>query len=202
MVRLARVAVAIGLLAACGGGGGGSSSPPAESQTTSTTTTNPRAAEIDLSQPIPAGSLHGTPRPPLENTGDDYVAIFESLTRNFRWLTENPDVEVLDELFVAGTPTYDLQADLFHELLKNRWRAADDGYRLDSVEVAEATPEYIALRVSDTIDFEQIVDSDGDRVGSGVVRGTEDFVITLAPNAQGRWLIASVAAGDQTTVEL
>ncbi len=75
VARLFAVAL-VGVLAACSGGsggGGGKASP-----TTSPPTTAPPAT-IDLSKPIPGGSLHGTPRPPLENTGTDYVAIFKSL---------------------------------------------------------------------------------------------------------------------------
>ncbi len=65
VARLLAVAL-VGVLAACSGGsggGGGKASPK-----TSPSTTAPPAT-IDLSKPIPGGSLHGTPRPPLENTG-------------------------------------------------------------------------------------------------------------------------------------
>ena len=68
VARLFAVAL-VGVLAACSGGsggGGGKASPK-----TSPSTTAPPAT-IDLSKPIPGGSLHGTPRPPLENTGTDY----------------------------------------------------------------------------------------------------------------------------------
>ncbi len=57
-----------------------------------TTTAKPKVVRIDLSKPIPGGSLHGTPRPTLENTGTDYVAIFKSLDAQLRWQSENPDV--------------------------------------------------------------------------------------------------------------
>ena len=73
-------------------------------RSTERTTTTAAVNRIDLSQPIPGGSLHGTPRPPLENTGDDYVAIFESLVANLRWLSENPDPALISEIFVPGTP--------------------------------------------------------------------------------------------------
>ena len=65
VARLLAVAL-VGVLAACSGGsggGGGKASPK-----TSPSTTAPPAT-INLSKPIPGGSLHGTPRPPLENTG-------------------------------------------------------------------------------------------------------------------------------------
>ncbi|HEY3096085.1 MAG TPA: hypothetical protein VGK05_04555, partial [Acidimicrobiia bacterium] len=91
-------------------------------------------ATIDLSKPIPGGSLHGTPRPPLENTGTDYVAILRSLIGNFRWLTENPDPAVISELYVPGTEDHDAWVAAFQDLASRGWRAADDDYYVVSVE--------------------------------------------------------------------
>ncbi|HMF03566.1 MAG TPA: hypothetical protein VKH17_02040, partial [Acidimicrobiia bacterium] len=66
----------MGALVACSGGSGGGDrrSSPATGASTSAP-----PATIDLSRPIPGGFLHGTPRPPLENTGTDYVAILTSI---------------------------------------------------------------------------------------------------------------------------
>src|SRR5512132_1831057 len=105
VARLFAIAL-VGVLVACSGGsggGGGKASP-----TTAPSTTAPPAT-IDLSKPIPGGSLHGTPRPPLANTGTDYVAILKSITANFRWLTENPDVSLLQDLYAPGTETFAFQ---------------------------------------------------------------------------------------------
>src|SRR5262245_663185 len=90
----------LGVLAACSGGTseGRHVSPP----TTAPPTSAPPPT-IDLSRPIPGGSLHGTPRPPLENTGTDYVAIFKSLDAGIRWLAENPDPRLVSDLYVPGT---------------------------------------------------------------------------------------------------
>src|SRR6266540_32256 len=111
------------LLAACSGGsdaGGGKASAKTSAPASSTP-----PPTIDLSKPIPGGSLHGTPRPPLENTGTDYVAIVMSITGNFRWLTENPDPALISDLYVPGTHIHDLQQDVFRRLVQNGWRAAD-----------------------------------------------------------------------------
>ena len=122
----------VAVLVACSGGSGGGdkasprTSPPSSSSPPPT---------IDLSKPIPGGSLHGTPRPPLENTGTDYVAIFKSLTANFRWLTENPNPSVLAELFVPGTPPHDQRASAYQYLVANGYRWADEGYQLLDVRV-------------------------------------------------------------------
>jgi hypothetical protein len=116
---------AAAVLVACSGGsgsGGGKASP----KTSLPSSTTPPAT-IDLSRPIPGGSLHGTPRPPLENTGTNYVAILKSLTGNFRWLTENPDLNALADLYVPDTETYNFQASFFAALVQNGWRAPTMG---------------------------------------------------------------------------
>src|SRR5207247_8795960 len=93
VTRSLLIALVAVLVACSGGSGGGGTASPKTSPPSSSTP----PATIDLSKPIPGGSLHGTPRPPLENTGTDYVAIFKSLDGNLRWLSENPDPSVLPE---------------------------------------------------------------------------------------------------------
>src|SRR5438128_7352062 len=95
----------VAVLVACSGGSGGSGEK-ASPRTSPPSSSNPPPT-IDLSKPIPGGSLHGTPRPPLENTGADYVAIFKSLIGSFRWLTENPDASVVSDIYAPGTAEHD-----------------------------------------------------------------------------------------------
>src|SRR5512132_563696 len=124
VARLFAIAL-VGVLVACSGGsggGGGKASP-----TTAPSTTAPPAT-IDLSKPIPGGSLHGTPRPPLENTGTDYVAILKSLLGNFRWLTENPGAAVVSYIYAPGTAEHDAGVRNVQYLVDRGWRAADDSY--------------------------------------------------------------------------
>src|ERR671911_2797732 len=105
----------LGVLVACSGGSG-SSERGGSAKTPSAPTTAPPAT-IDLSKPIPGGSLHGTPRPPLENTGTDYVAIFKSLDANLRWLSENPDPGLISDLYVPGTPGHDTRVPAYQYLV-------------------------------------------------------------------------------------
>src|SRR5512132_3941385 len=142
VARLFAVAL-VGVLVACsdgsGRGGGGKASPKSAPSTTAP------PATIDLSKPIPGASLHGTPRPPLENTGTDYVAIFRSLTANFRWLTENPNPSLLSELFVPGTPPHDQRVSAYQYLVDNGYRWADEGYQLLDVQVVDAKSDAVSL---------------------------------------------------------
>jgi hypothetical protein len=198
------VGASVALLVGCGGGGDDESADGPSSTTRSEpTSTTAAPATIDLSQPIPGGSLHGTPRPPLENTGDDYVAIVESLIANFRWLTENPDPEIVPELYVPGTGDHDGHVGTFTELVANGWRAADDGYYVVSVEVVDATPAAVSLRVTDTMEFERIVDETGQQVGEGRPRSptTRTWNVLLTPDTD-RWRIADWAEADGGTVLL
>jgi hypothetical protein len=178
------------VLVACSSGSGGGDRKT--SKTTAAPTTTP-AATIDLSKPIPGGSLHGTPRPPLENTGTDYVAILKSLTANFRWLTENPDVAALQELYVPGTETYTFQESFFSALTRDGLRGADDGYRLLTAEVIDAQQQVVVLRVRDEFTFERVVDSQGNQVGEGRARNptVKTWNVTLTPDVAGHWRVAS-----------
>src|SRR6266542_5217215 len=131
VARWLAVAV-LGVLVACSsgsGGGGGKASPKTSPPSSSTP-----PATIDLSKPIPGGSLHGTPRPPLENTGTDYLAITRSLIGNFRWLTENPDAALVSDLYVPGTAEHDAGVTNIQFLVDRGWRAADEAYFIVSIE--------------------------------------------------------------------
>ncbi len=192
-------------LAGCSGGGGGGSETqrdePGRSAERPSTTAAP--ARIDLSQPIPGGSLHGTPRPPLENTGDDYVAIFESLDGNLRWLYENPDTSVVSEIYVPGTAEHEAGVQNFQYLTDRGWRAADDGYRLVSVEVRDAQPGVATLRVVDEFASERVVDALGKQVGDTKQHSApQDWIVTLVPDSAGRWRIADWAPAEDQEVEL
>jgi hypothetical protein len=182
------------LVAACSSGSGESGQRP--KPTESPTTAPP--ATIDLSKPIPGGSLHGTPRPPLENTGDDYVAIFESLVGNLRWVSENPDVAVIPELFVPGTPGYDARVPAYTNLMDRGYRYADEGYHLISVDLASSQPEVVSLRVVHQLDFERVVDGNGEQIGEIRRHGPPEETVALLSISDGRWRIASWTSTNQT----
>ncbi len=165
--------------------------------------TTPPAPTIDLSKPIPGGSLHGTPRPPLENTGDDYVAITKSLIANVRWLTENPDPAVVSEIWVPGTELHDSRISSSQYLVDNSYRWGDEDYQLRVVEVVDVRPDIVAVRVTDWMRVERLVDSDGDDVGvKPRVPEEKIWNVLLAIDAEGRWRIAgwSPSGGGSVTL--
>jgi hypothetical protein len=192
VARLFAIAL-VGVLVACSGGsggGGGKASPK-----TSPSTAAPPAT-IDLSKPIPGGSLHGTPRPPLENTGTDYVAIFKSLDVYLRWLSENPDLSVIPQLFVPGTPGHDARIPGYQYLTDNGYRFADEGYHLISVDVVDVQPDAVSLRVVQQLAFERVVDRNGQQIGELKQHGpAENTNVLLAPS-DGRWRVASWTSAD------
>jgi hypothetical protein len=198
VARLFAVAV-VGVLVACSGGsggGGGKASP----KTAPSTTAPP--ATIDLSKPIPGGSLHGTPRPPLENTGTDYAAITRSLIGNLRWISENPDPTLISEVFVPGTPGHDERAAAYRYLVDNGYRWADEGYRLISVDLVDAKPDVVSVRVTQELTFERIVDGAGNQVGqtrSHSGRETLNYVLALS---DGGWRIAGGNTSTDSVVQL
>jgi hypothetical protein len=198
VARLFAVAL-VGVLVACSGGsggGGGKASP----KTAPSTTAPP--ATIDLSKPIPGGSLHGTPRPPLENTGTDYAAITRSLIGNLRWISENPDPTLISEVFVPGTPGHDERAAAYRYLVDNGYSWADEGYRLISIDLVDAKPDVVSVRVTQELAFERIVDGAGNQVGQ--IRShsgpeTLNYVLALS---DGGWRIAGGNTSTDSVVQL
>jgi hypothetical protein len=199
VARWLSVALLAGLVACSGGSGGERSTPP---KTTAAPTTTPPAT-IDLSKPIPGGSLHGTPRPPLENTGADYVAIFKSLIANQRWISENPTTSAISDVYVPGTPAHDARVSAYQYLVDNGYRWADEGYQLISVVVISSLPDAVTLRVVQQFEFERVVDSNGAQVGQ-VRQGTgpETSTVLLTRDAEGRWRIADATPNADSEVQL
>jgi hypothetical protein len=196
--------VVVALLAitvACSGGSGGGDQR-ASPATTAAGSAPP--ATIDLSRPIPGGSLHGTPRPPLENTGTDYVAITRSLIGNFRWLTENPDPTVVSDLYVPGTAEHEAGVRNIQYLVDQGWRAADDAYFIVSIELLSATPQAVSLRMSDSMETERITDGSGRPVGAGRPRSpkVKTWSVLLSSDESGRWRISDFAPADAQSVQL
>ncbi|HEX2736751.1 MAG TPA: hypothetical protein VHP57_01300, partial [Acidimicrobiia bacterium] len=163
-----------------------------------------------MSKPIAGGSLHGTPRPTLENTGTDYVAIFKSLDAQLRWQSENPDVAGvagLDEIYVPGTTAHDGQVGQTQILINTHHRWADDNYRLISVDVKQVVQKpapMVSLRVVDQQDDEKVVDATGVQFGPIRPHGSPMASnIVLTPDAYGRWRIEDARlAIDDPTVQL
>jgi hypothetical protein len=191
----------VALLVACSGGSGRGDRGTSPKATAPPTTAPPPT--IDLTKPIPGGSLHGTPRPALENTGTDYVAIFKSLTANFRWLTENPNPAVLSELFVPGTPPHDHRVGPYQYLVENRYRWADDGYQLLDVQVVDAQQDAVSLNVTEQLSFERLVDASGEQVGEVRRHGSPEAVTVLLGRAtDGRWRVANSSRLEGSVVQL
>jgi hypothetical protein len=194
------IALVAVLVACSGGSGGGEKASP---RTSPPSSSNPPTT-IDLSKPIPGGSLHGTPRPPLENTGTDYVAIFKSLIGNQRWISENPDPALISDVYAPGTPGHDARVSAYQYLVDNGYRWADEGFQVLSVEVVDARPDVVSLRVTDSLGFERLVDAAGIQVGNVRPRdpATQDRTAVLSRDGTGRWRIADVSPGGGGMVEL
>jgi hypothetical protein len=197
-------ALVVGLLAGCNGGSDADADPPPRrSSTTTTSTTEPLPATIDLSQPIPGGSLHGTPRPPLENTGDDYVAITESLIANLRWISENPDPGLIPDVFVPGTPGHDERVPGYEYLAANGYRFADEGYHVLSIDVVDVQPGLVSVQIVQRLAFERVVDSAGQQVGETLPHDAPETInFLLAADESGRWRIAGGERVGDAQVEL
>ncbi|MCZ7527915.1 MAG: hypothetical protein M5U14_16965 [Acidimicrobiia bacterium] len=179
----------------------GPASTPAPDTTPTTAVT--AAPAPDLSRPLPAGSLHGIPRPRIVNTGDDHAAILASLILASRWIGENPDPSLLDEVYVPGTLPYEHKLAWQELLVERGYRWADAGYQVLSVEVLSVLPDAASLRLVDRHESERIVDASGQLVEEWP-RGTPyAWTVVLVADRGGRWRIADwSAAVEDLVVEL
>ncbi|MFN8036930.1 MAG: hypothetical protein U0V73_13425 [Acidimicrobiia bacterium] len=118
-------------------------------------------AHGNLVGPIPRGSLRGTPRPELHNTGTDYAAVFASLIYQFRWLTENPDGSLVSEIIAPGSRVDAGLGESIRWMEAHDQRSADAGYRLVSATVGGVTPDLVVLHTTEWFDFEDYVDATG-----------------------------------------
>ena len=200
--RWALASLALGLAACTGGGGADHAVPESTGTTTTAPATTAAPATIDLDHPIPGGSLHGTPRPPLENTGDDYVAITRSLLGNFRWITENPSVPLLADVFAPGTPPHDNRVEAYTLLTAQGYRWADDGYRVADVQLIDVANDVASLRVDEELNYERVVDSAGNQVGDVRRKEGSSTLNILIARSDGRWRIAAATQLENPEVEL
>jgi hypothetical protein len=132
------------------------------------------------------------------------VAILASLIGNFRWLTENPDASVVSDIYAPGTAEHDAGVRNVQYLVDRGWRAADDAYFIVSVESVDSKPDAVAMRMSDSMDIERVVDSAGQQVGGGRPRNpkVKTWSVLLSSDQTGHWRIADFAPAEGESVQL
>jgi len=132
------------------------------------------------------------------------VAIFKSLIANQRWISENPDPRLLSDVYVPGTPGHDARTSAYQYLVDNNYRWADEGFQLLSVDVIDATSDVVSIRVTDTLEYERVVDSAGNQVGDIRPRepATQQRTTLLSNDGTGHWRIADVSPTGGAEVEL
>ena len=137
------IALVAALVACSGGSGGGREGLP---QDVPAHFVDP-ATDDRSEQAHPRRLAPRHPRPPLENTGTDYVAIFKSPIRNQRWISENPNPSPISDVSFRARRARQLRVSAYQYLVDNGYRWADEGYRLISVEVVSALPDAVTFRV-------------------------------------------------------
>lgn len=109
-MRARRAAALFGLLlatAACGGGGevAGSTTSTAPDPTTTTAATDAGSTTTTADGPT-TSTIDPDAPPALVQTGDDYVAILQSLHGYIQWLGMHPDPALVGTIAVPGSPDF------------------------------------------------------------------------------------------------
>jgi hypothetical protein len=126
-------------------------------------------AQVAAPETTTAPTSTTEPPPELENTGEDFNRIWQSINAYYVWLGRNPEPELLDEIFNRRCECYQPNLERLQLLDKRGWRYKDDGIQVVSVKVGRrSSPSRVLLEVIDRQGPQIIVDRSGKVVRRGV----------------------------------
>ena len=141
------------------------------------------------------GSGDGT-RPPLINTsGEDFDQVWRQIEVLESWLLEHPRTDLVDDIYVPGTPPYD---DLIGQLsaLEGKGQSGRvDGYQILGVTVdSRPSADQVELRYADTYTDRLTLDANGavgaDQPYDGRARL---WTLTLQRGDDHRWRVSATS---------
>jgi hypothetical protein len=140
--------------------------------------------------PTPTESPSPTTEPPpeLNNTGNDFEAIWRSIAEYRLWLQKHPDRSLVGEIFARRCSCYRRERRLLGRLENKGWRFAGNGIETISVELIDRPAPHVAvIRVIDRQGAQTFVDENGEVVREGVGWKPTSWVFTLGKDVDGAW---------------
>jgi hypothetical protein len=146
--------------------------------------------------PTPTESPSPTTEPPpeLNNTGNDFEAIWRSMVEFRNWFyAVDPDPRWLARIYEPSCKCYGGEVRLLNVLDRRGWRYDDQGERLLNVELLQRTaPDLVAIEVTDRHGPQVIVNESGEVVRRGAGWPPERRVIGLHRGGDGRWRVVTI----------
>lgn len=175
-------------------GGDDESSPTTTERSTTTTT------ERDGTTSEPTEPSDDEP-PTLENTGDDFVAIMESISEYQNWLFQHPDPSLVASYADPDCSCARGDQESLRRLQEQGWRARSDQTEYSSVEVVDRPLEGVVTltAVLESLDVE-VVDGEGEVVQevSEDAPPPTRLLIALRLSDDRRWRLLSSAVQGRT----
>jgi hypothetical protein len=133
------------------------------------------------------------PPPELNNTGNDFEAIWRSIEDYRVWLGRNPQPHLLKRIYHPDCPCYPKGIGVLQRLASRGLHYDDEGTRVVSVELADRPARHIALlRVVDQHGPQIIVNEAGTVVRRGDGWAPTRWIFTLNKDENGYWRLRHV----------
>jgi hypothetical protein len=133
--------------------------------------------------------------PVIDLRGDNFETVWRQAQVLEGWLLRHPDPNLVAQIYVPGTPTYDEVHGYIDELARNGRAVVVERYRIVDVSLVERrTPDEVELRYTDTYASRQLIDA---RSGAVLSRDASDggeraWSLVLRRGTDGRWRVASI----------
>jgi hypothetical protein len=146
--------------------------------------------------PTPTESPSPTTEPPpeLNNTGNDFEAIWRSIESFRVWLARHPQASLLNRIYERDCPCYPKGRRLLKRLVDKGWHYDDAGTEVISVNLVDRPAVgTVLLRVVDEHGSQIVVDDQGNIVRRGTGWEPTRWIFTLVKGEDGRWRVRHIA---------
>jgi hypothetical protein len=145
----------------------------------------------------------GTP-PVIDLSGDNFDRVWRQAQVLEGWLLRHPHAELVDQIYLPGTSTYDEVHDFIGDLQANGHAEVVENYRIVDIAVVERpAPDRVVLRYTDTYDSRDLVDAATNavldhEVSDGQARA---WALVLRRSVDGRWQVQEITPTDGSPPE-
>jgi hypothetical protein len=149
-------------------------------------------------------SLDASTPPVIDLTGDNFDRVWRQAQVLEGWLLRHPHAELVDQIYLPGTSTYDEVHDFIADLQTDGHAEVVENYRIVEIAVVERpAPDRVVLRYTDTYDYRDLIDAATNAVldhelSDGQARA---WTLVLQRNVDGRWQVQEITPANGSPPE-
>jgi hypothetical protein len=131
------------------------------------------------------------PPPELNNTGNDFEAIWRSINEYRNWLYMNePSRKNLARIYEKQCKCFRAEMNVVRKLAARNWLYDDQGVDVLSVKVIEQPSRHlVGLEVADELRSQRVVNSEGETMKQGPGWDPLRRLVSLHRGGDGRWRV-------------